>query len=208
MLVYIDESGNLGKKDRYFVIAALVPQKPNRIKNIIKRCYVAFGLQKQQIAEIKGSRLDFKQKQQILNLLGSKDDFTISYIVVDKNHLIPTILKDKNVCYNYLLNFLFKPIIKGANEDVHIILDNHTIKVGSVNSLKDYIKIKAYTEWGFQKEITFEHMNSENSKNIQAIDIVCNIIWQKYNYGVDHLYNLMAKHRLHQIKFPFSKFGT
>jgi hypothetical protein len=174
----------------------------------MKRCYVTFGLKSQNIIEIKGSRLDFQQKQKILNLLDNKDDFTISYIVVDKNHLIPTIVKDKNICYNYLVNFLLKPIIKGASENIDIILDNHTVKVGSIHSLQDYIRIKAYTEWGFQKELSFKHMNSEECKNIQAIDVIANIVWQKYNYKVDHLYNFLERYFLYRIKFPFNKFGS
>jgi len=206
MIIYIDESGILGKKERYFVLAVFIPQNPKRTKNIIKRCYVNFKI-KNKRKEIKGSELNFQQKQKFLNLLDNKDDFSASYIVADKHHLKPNIIKDKNICYNYLLNFLLKQIIKGASENIDIILDNHSVKVNSINSLQDYIRIKAYTDWNFQNELTFKHMNSEDCKNLQVIDVIANIVWQKYNYKTDHLYNFLERYFLYRIKFPFNKFS-
>ena len=207
--IYIDESGNLGTGGgRFFVITALIPQNPKRIKNIIKRVFVRFYSGQTAINEIKGFYLKWEQKQEILNLLKSKDDFTCSYIVADKKHLTPEILNDKNICYNYLANFLFKPLVKGATGDIQVILDNHTVKVASINSLQDYIKIEAYTKWGFKGKMTFEHKNSKDYKNLQAVDVLSNIIWQRYSYDKEHLYNLIEKHFLHRIQFPIGKFKS
>lgn len=208
MQIYIDESGNLGKKDRYFIILALIPQKPKRIKNIIKRACVRLGISDNTVEEIKASKLSFSDKQNIINKLNEKDDLSCSYVVADKNHLQPEILKDKNVCYNYLASHLLKPILKGADQNVHIILDNHSIKVRSLNSLKDYIKIEAYTKWGFKKDIKFEYQDSKNYKNLQAADVVANAIYAKYNYNKNHLYSLLSNKYKYRIRFPETKFGT
>jgi len=43
MQIYIDESGNLGKKGRFFIIAALIPERSRRIVNIIKRYCIKLG---------------------------------------------------------------------------------------------------------------------------------------------------------------------
>jgi len=208
MQIYIDESGNLGRKTRFFVIAASIPQNPKRIKNIIKRGCVKLGNQNCVLDEIKASILTFPQKQNILTTLNDKDDFTCSYVVADKNHLKPRVIQDKNVCYNYLTSHLLKPIVKGANENIQIILDNHTVKVTSLNSLKDYIKIEAYTKWGFSNDITFEYKNSKKCKNLQAVDIMANTIYGHYNYNKMHLYNMLNSKFLHRIRFPYRKFGT
>ncbi len=206
--IYIDESGNLGKKARFFVVAASIPQNPKRIKNIIKRSCVKLGSPSRTLDEIKASILTFPQKQNILTKLNSKDDFTCSYVVADKNHLKPRIIQDKNVCYNYLISHLLKPIIKGTNENIQIILDNHTVRVTSFNSLKDYIRIEAYTKWGFNNDIIFEYRDSKEYKNLQAIDLMANTIYGRYNYNKMHLYNILNSKFLHRIRFPYRKFGT
>lgn len=208
MQIYIDESGNLGKKGRFFVISALMPEKPKRIKNIIKRCCVRFGRANNILDEIKGYNLNFSQKQEILEKLNKKDDFHCSYIVADKNHISSRLLEDKNICYNYLASHLFKLILRGANEDVQVILDNHSIKVKSINSLQDYIKLEAYTKWGFGHKITFEYQDSKSHKNLQAIDLIVNVIYGHYTYNKQHLYSLIDTKFIHRIRFPHSKFNT
>ena len=96
--------------------------------------------------EIKSSKLEFREKQVIFNKLCSANDYTTSYIVADKLNLNEMIFRDKNLCYNYLFSFLVRKTIKSTNDDVTILLDNHSTKVKSINSLADYIKIKAYTQ--------------------------------------------------------------
>ncbi len=199
--IFIDESGNLGKKDRYFVIASIRPHNPKRIRNFARRFCA-----KKTLDEIKGSQLCFPEKQEILNRLKQKQDHHISYIVVDKHQLnSPNLLKDKNLCFNYLINFLLKGEIEGCPEDIAIHIDNRTIKVGSLNSLSDYIRIKAYTEWNFAHKLNFYFPTSHNEKAVQIIDVAANAIWAKYNYNSKHLYNLLFIKE--SIKFPNDKFG-
>ena len=157
--------------------------------------------------EIKASKLSLPEKQDILLKLNKKDDLSCSYVVADKNHLVPRILVDKNLCYNYLASHLLKPILRGANEDIQIILDNHTVKVESRNSLRDYIRTEAYVKWAFTKNVTFEYKDSKRCKNLQAVDLMANTIYGRYNYDKEHLYNLLDSKLIHRIKFPFSKFG-
>jgi len=85
------------------------------------------------------------------------------------------------------------------------LLDNHSIKVGSINSLSDYIKIKAYTQFDYQHDLQIAYTNSEYSKVIQAVDIIANAIWAHYNYGSSHFYNMLTISE--SIQFPQSKFG-
>jgi len=118
MQIYIDESGNLGKKGRFFVIAALTPEKPKRIINIIRRYCIKFGKPNNALDEIKGKILTFPNKQKILQNLNKKDDFHCHYIVADKKHIIPKLLVDNNLCFNYLISHMLKPILKGAIDDI------------------------------------------------------------------------------------------
>lgn len=199
--LFVDESGDLGVKERYFVIAMLLPQRSKRILNFMKRFVV-----RNNIPEVKASQLSFPNKQELLHKLSTANDCTIAYIVADKHNIEnKKILEDKNLCYNYLFSFLVKNTIKYANDDVCILLDNHSTKVKSINSLKDYIKIKAITSWGFTHNLDISYIDSKMSKVIQAADIVANAIRAKYVYNKNHLYNMLTISE--SIKFPFAKFG-
>ena len=200
--VFVDESGDMGMKDRYFIIAMLVPQKGKRISNFMKSFCVKNGLQ-----EVKASRLSFSQKQEILFKLTSANDYTISYIVVDKNNIDnKKLFEDKNILYNYLFSYLIKKTIKSNKEDICILLDNHSTKVKSINSLCDYIKIKAFTQWGYQNNLQISYVDSKHSKIIQATDVVANAIYAHYIYGKHHFYNMLTISE--SIEFPQSKFNA
>ena len=200
--LFVDESGDLGIKGRYFVITLLAPQESKRISNFMRKFCA-----KNSIQEIKASQLSFPQKQLIFNKLCSANDYTISYIVADKLNIDnKKILEDKNLCYNYLFSFLVKKTIKSTQEDITLLLDNHSTKVKSINSLADYIKIKAFTQWGFTHNLNICYVDSKNSKVIQATDVVSNAIYAKYTYGKDHFYSTLTISEA--IKFPYSKFGS
>lgn len=211
MQLYVDESGNLGKKGRYFVIACLAPKNSKRIKNIIKKVFAKIINSTTNLSdvpdEIKGTLLSPEYKQEILTKLSQRKDFFCSYIVADLNHVKQELLQDKNILYNYLTQFLFKKLIYEAHEDIQIILDNHTTKVGSVHSLKDYIRTEAYAKWGVKNNITFEHKDSKDCKLLQCIDVMANVIYGRYSYNRLDLYGLIDKDSIQSIRFPRDKFG-
>ncbi len=199
--LFVDESGNLGAKDRYFVLVLLAPHQSKRIVNLMRKFCARHNLK-----EVKASRLSFPQKQEIFNKLCSANDYTVSYIVSDKHNIDnKKLFEDKNLCYNYLFSFLVKKTIKSTPTDLCILLDNHSTKVGSINSLADYIKIKAYTQFGYQHNLQLSYTNSEHSKIVQAADVIANAIWAHYNYGASHFYNMLTISE--SIRFPQSKFG-
>lgn len=198
--VFVDESGDLGNGGRYFVIALIVPQKSKRIMNFMKRFCIDNSLQ-----EIKAYNLAFSQKQELFNKLTSANDYTVSYIVADKTHVDPQLFRDKNILYNYLFSFLIRKTIRSAKEDIRILLDNHSTKTKSINSLGDYIKIKAITQWGYKGNLQIGYVDSKNSKTIQAADIVANAIYAKYSQNKAHFYSMLTISE--SIKFPEGKFG-
>lgn len=200
--LFVDESGDLGTKERYFIITLLAPQRSKRICNFMRKFCAESKIQ-----EVKASQLSFSQKQALFNKLCSANDYTVSYIVADKLNIDnKKILEDKNLCYNYLFSFLVKKTVKSTQEDIMILLDNHTTKVKSINSLSDYIKLKAYTQWGYAHNLSICYVDSKNSKVVQAADVASNAIYAKYTYGKAHFYNMLTISE--SIKFPYSKFGS
>lgn len=201
MELHVDESGNLGKKDRFFVIVSVHFLNKKRIKNFLKRY-----TQKRNIAEAKGQVMNFKDRQYLLKKLSTKDDHFISYIVLDKQNLTKRkLFDDKNILFNYLCSFLFRRTIKNCQESISISFDNRTVKVASGNSLKEYLKIKAYAEWNFLNNLNIYHFDSKSNYCIQMADIISNTIFRKYNNEKDHFYNLLKIRE--SIRFPQNTFG-
>jgi hypothetical protein len=199
--LFVDESGNLGTKDRYFVLVILAPQRSKRISNFMKKFCA-----KHNLPEIKASQLSVPHKQEIFNKLCSANDYTVSYIVADKWNIDnKKLFEDKNLCYNYLFSFLVKKTVKSTQEDLTILLDNHSTKVKSINSLADYIRLKGMTQWGYQHNLHIQYTDSKDSKVVQAADVIANAIWAHYNYGSSHFYKMLTISE--SIKFPYNKFG-
>jgi len=209
MQIFVDESGNLGKKGRYFAIVALTPAKPKRIKNLVKRSCVEYGLPfKIVLPELKAFNLTFPDKQHFLSLLTKEKDFTCSYVVGDLNHIEPKLLVDKNICFNYLASHLLRPLLTGISEDVHIHFDNRTVRVTSIRSLADYIRIEAYANWGFTGSLVIDYVDSKVMKQIQAADIIAYSVLGKYEFGFGTFYKMLEGHFLHRVRFPAAKFGA
>ncbi len=198
--VFVDESGNLGQNEEYFIIAFIIAHDSTRIKNIIKKFCGHHSL-----PEVHASDLNFPQKQFLVNSLTKQQDYSVSYIIADKMMVTEKRLFDNNnLLFNYLFSFLVKDVIRANTDDIHFYLDNRTQKVTSANSLREYIKIKAYTEWGFDKEIVLEYCDSKLCKTIQMVDLVANCIYRKYHWGNDDFYSRF--NIIKSIKFPYVNF--
>lgn len=208
MQIYIDESGNLGTGGRYFVITCLIPHDPKRIKNLVKRCCVDFADHTGPLKELKGSRMDFTQKQDFVSRLTTRGDFFHSYIIADKTKIIPKLIADQNIFFNYLTNLLLKPIIKTAKEDIEVILDNRSVKVASGNVLRDYLKTKAFFEWGYRNDLKLCYVDSKQYKITQAVDIIANTVYQNYDRNLGHCYGILSKNLRTSMRFPHATFGT
>jgi hypothetical protein len=114
------------------------------------------------------------------------------------------LFKSNNLLFNYLFSFLVRDIFKDNSDDIAICLDNRNQKVASINSLSEYIKIKAYTSWGFTKEVTFEYCDSRDVKALQMVDLIAHCIFKKYTSKKEDLYNKLNISR--SIKFPVERF--
>ena len=206
-MIYIDESGNLGKQGRYFVITCLIPPKSNRLKNLVKASRLSFG-GSQPLKELKGFGLSFEHRQHFINRLTSAKDFEFAYIVADKKHLRPELLSGKEICFNYLTGHLLEPIIKAAHEDVEIVCDNRNIAVASGRSLQEYLQIKAYFDWGFHHQLKLCFADSFTHNHLQCVDVISNTIFGHYALKLSHFYRLIEPNKKHGIHFPYQRFGT
>jgi hypothetical protein len=200
----VDESGNLGTSETYFVLAMFNTTQRQKMKRILKKFQNKYTDNK----EIKGSMLGFQEKQTLINSM--KDiDYRIHYIVTNKTKtkLFQNNV-DKNIIYNYLLTLIVVKVIKeNMSQDKLVFhLDNHTIKVKSLNSFAEHIKLKAI-ENDYFGQIEVNYYDSQKHILIQYADIISNTVWNKFERKREHLYNLFQAKIKTNYKFPLSTFN-
>ena len=210
---YIDESGDLGRGGRFFVLAAVVYDNQvgeKRTKRIIKkeRQLISKEGQCDLIPEIKSCALTFPQRQRILNKMVSRADIDFYYLVIDKKNV--TLLsqnKPKNLVYNYFAKILTDMIFAKYNDDFRIIFDQRSTCVKSMNSLPDYITISAYTNHNHvNKNIEVAQRDSRTLYNLQAADIIAGTVYHAYRDGQKHFLNLIKPRVVKSDEFPRNNF--
>jgi len=199
--IYVDESGNLGSRGRYFVIGTFCTEDGKRVRNIIKKYCSRNGKD-----ELKNYGMTFPDRQGIAQKFKKEDDHKIGYVCVDKTKIESSHLRaDQNLLFNYAFSYLAQQIITPEQQDIRIFIDNRNQKVGSVNSLGEYIRIKAYTEWGFTYNIQTLYLDSRADRLIQAADFVSGNVYQRYQNNTSHIYNILNPD--FSIRFPNAQFG-
>lgn len=212
--VYIDESGNLGRGGRYFVLAATVFNTGKgalRTKRLIRKeqQFISKEHHSRYIKEIKSCTLSFEQRQRVLNKIIAKADIDLFYIVIDK-HKVELLRhnKPKNLVYNYFAKLLTDEIFAEYNDSYDIIFDQRATSVNSMNSLTDYITINAYTMFSHSvRNIKASQMDSKTSYNLQAADIIAGTVYQAYSRHNRHFLDIIAPRVVKAIEFPCASFS-
>ncbi|WP_308780053.1 DUF3800 domain-containing protein [uncultured Clostridium sp.] len=211
---YFDESGNLGKDNRYFVISCIITKKPKPLENKMKKVLLHI---KKTYKNIKWNRYELKANsckpniKEIIYKSVLDKDFQIAYIAADKYWINENLFENKNRLYNYLLKLLldnYKNFFE--NNSIKLVLDNKTIKVESLNSFEDYINIHINYELNLNSIIKVEYRDSasKNSELIQLADFIANAIFAKYEYGYNRYFDIFKDKINKKELFPTWKFGT
>lgn len=216
MIVYIDESGDLGwnfslpyhngGSSRYLTISALLI--PNDIrhfpKRVIKNIYNKYKISTS--VEIKGHRLSESQKiyfcQQVVQLVQNHPQIRIVSITVNKQRVAAHIRQDHNKIYNYMIGLVLLDEIK-TEPYVTLMPDPRSIKVESGNSLIDYLQIKLWFELDSQTRLEKIEIPSDKSLNLKFIDIIAHIIWDSYENHNSACANIISQH-IHAKRLFFS----
>lgn len=210
-----DESGNLGVSGRYFVISCIDTTNAKSLHNIMKRKLKQAGDKFPELKTLHAHEIKAKDaypcvKYHILESIISKD-VTVSYIVVDLQHIEERLLKYKNILYNFASKILISKLITKADEGktINIIFDNKTTKIASKNSLREYIIAHVVYEEGLDVNINFEYKDSDagDAFIIQAADYIANGLYANYEYNNDIYKNIISKKQNIVQHFPYKNFG-
>jgi len=119
---------------------------------------------------------------EIVKLLTKHTDIQLLSITVKKANVEPHIKADQNKLYNYMIGLALIDEICSENT-VTLIPDPRTIKIKSGNSLLDYLQISLWFVKKVKTKLIMQTVHSNQSLNLQLIDMVAHITWCMYEDG-------------------------
>jgi hypothetical protein len=197
MIIYLDESGDLGWKftapyrdggsSRYITIASLAvsPDKKHLPKRLIKKLYKKFNwpihIEKKWSDMTIDERVWFASQAATLRNRYS-DDIRYISITVKKENVEPHIRSDANMLYNYMIGLsLLNEMAK--HDAITFIPDPRSIKVESGNSLHDYLQTQLWFEKQVTTILTTQPCNSATSLNVQFSDMLSGVVQGHFEDG-------------------------
>jgi len=182
--IFIDESGDLGKKSRYFVISAILIDDDKKLERVIKKIYRKYKKEIGESNEIKGIRTPPHIKKKIYQKLNN-NKYTVYSIVFDKINRYKLDYKySNNELYNVLAGELAKLIT--INNNTKIIIDKSKSKKEDILNFNQIFMNNLINP---NKHLTHcIHVNSIHYKGLQIIDLITWSIFQYYeNKDVDYI---------------------
>jgi len=197
MIIYLDESGDLGWKftapyrsggsSRHLTIASIAVSSSMKHlpKRLIKKLYKKFNwstnVEKKWSDMTLNERVFFAKKAYELQTKYPQDIKYIS-ITVKKQNVQAHIREDANKLYNYMIGLSLLNEMS-RHENVIFVPDPRSVKVESGNSLHDYLQTKL---WFDERSITIlktTPLDSASSLNVQFSDMLSGIVQGHFEDG-------------------------
>ncbi|WP_283390237.1 DUF3800 domain-containing protein [Methanobrevibacter woesei] len=173
--IYIDESGDLGKGSKYFIIGAIIVDDYIKLERSITKIRRKFKKELGNFHEIKGNKTKNFIIKKLLTKVNSLNS-EIFIIVFDKKDKYKINYKnDFNVLYDIIASELAKEI--KITKSTLIIVDTCKPKKKLVNNFNQRFLDKINNSKNHQ--INIIHQNSINQKGLQVIDV---IVWAAFQY--------------------------
>lgn len=202
MIIYVDESGDLGWQfgqpfraggsSRYLTVAILVLplRHRRRCKQVITGLYRKYGWR----SEKKAADATDSQKALFcglaVDLLKRYPEIKLDIITVRKANVQPHIRQDSNKLYNYMLGLVIPDYVT-QEKSFDLITDERSIKVKSLNSLKDYLQVKLWFDIGCATVVNHHPADSSQNYSLQFVDWVAHCVWSNYEDGNDTFFNIL-----------------
>ena len=144
---------------------------------------------------MKWSDLDSSQRlwfaQQAADLeKNNKPAIKLMSMTVKKENVRPHIRQDANKLYNYMIGL---PLIKEMAQygEVHLFPDARSMKVGSGNSLHDYLQTKLGFDKGAETVLTTTPCDTAGNRNVQFADMIAGVVQGHFENGSSDPWNVL-----------------
>lgn len=187
MLIYLDESGDLGFSEgssKVFVISFVTMDRgtslklKRKVKKVKEKRKIPLG------GELKASKSKHSLRVDILSAISSLP-VEIRSITVKKHKINESLRGDTNILYNYMVNLIMVPYLKGAGfNEVEIVADLRITKVAKGLRFSDYLKYKLIFEQKvYDMKLNIQFLDSLRSNCLQAVDFVAHSVFRKHEVG-------------------------
>lgn len=192
--VYVDEAGDLGfspSSTKYFIIAYLIVEHPNRIGTEVKRLLKTLNKKnRKKINEFKFREDEDKVRLKILSFIRKRYDLKAGKVVINKGYVMNHLKVNKELLYNYLIaDFIVEDIVNFYDtRHINLHLDLRMSKT-AIHSFNDYFARKVswrLIDSGRTSNITNKvfHDNSQNEPCIQIADYIAGSLFRFYERQV------------------------
>ena len=184
--IYIDESGDLGKDSKYFIISAIISSNKTDLERIINKINRIFKKQLRNSNEIKGNNTPNYIIKKILKRL-ENIDYEAVIIVFNKENKDKIKYSNNNELYDIIASELAKMIT--IKQKTSIIIDKSKTKHSDIKLFDKHFIENLNNNLNFPIEIS--HLSSTNSKGLQIIDIISWSYFQKYEKNNEEFIKLI-----------------
>jgi hypothetical protein len=213
--LYLDESGDLGfdfvnkKPSKNFTITILVVkgQSENRLllnaaKKTLKRKLNPKGKRDRLVNELKATKTTLEIKKYFYNIVSSID-FGIYTITLNKRRVYKYLMNNKSRVYNYIARLVLDQIpFKAANLRIELIVDKSKSKP-EILDFNNYITKQLEARINPDVPLDIYHRHSYASGGLQAVDLFCWGIYQKYERkNMDWFYCFESKVKFDTLYLP------
>jgi len=207
--LYLDESGDLGfdfvnkKPSKFFVITilAISSQRANRqlinsVKKTLARKLNSRRKRKRLVQELKGTGTTLGVKKYFYNQV--KDiKFGVYSVVLNKKKLYKNLTENKDRVYNYIARQVIDeiPFEKANGARINLILDRSKGKP-EIEDFNSYIRRQLESRIDPVIPLEIYHWKSHENYGLQACDLFCWGIFQKYERNKLEWYGIFAQNKI------------
>lgn len=211
--LYLDESGDLGfdfvnkKPSKFFTITILAvsSQTANRkiinsVKKTLARKINPKNKRKRLVQELKGTGTTFDVKKYFYNQIQDVK-FGIYSVTLNKKRLYDKLARNKDRVYNYIARQVIDeiPFEKANRTRVELIIDKSKGKP-EIEDFNNYIKRQLESRIDPSVPFNIHHWKSHENGGLQACDLFCWGIFQKYERNKLEWYNVFADDKINYEK--------
>lgn len=191
--LYLDESGDLGfdfvnkRPSKFFTVSILVIRSVESNRKLIKGVKVTLRRKLNSkknrtriVQELKGKDANLDIKMYFYKQINTIP-FEIYAMTLNKKRVFERLTRDKSRVYNFIARQVIDkiPFEKNKSDRVELIIDKSKSKP-EIREFNSYIRSQIQGRLNPEVAIDMYHWNSQENAGLQAVDIFCWGIFQKY----------------------------
>jgi hypothetical protein len=215
MLIYLDESGDLGfdftkrKTTKKFVITLLVCNSNSvsaslktAVRRTLKNKINRSKNRAKWLTELKGTDTSIETKEYFFKQI-KEQDWQLYSVILNKSRVESHLhtAKGQNKLYNFLARFLIEKLpLRQTFSNVRLIVDRSKNK-NEIQDFNLYLKNQIEALLPLNTALIVEHLKSEESTGLQAVDLFCWGIARKYERNDLRWYDVFRHKIMYETQY-------